>query len=116
MSLPACPSRLFALLLALAACMAPPESNPADVASTPVVPTSQPEPTHSVVANTCAAGRVDCSGEDTCVNLQTDPTHCGSCSNECIPGDACVRGVCLSPPSGMVLVPAGHFNLSLIHI
>jgi hypothetical protein len=30
----------------------------------------------------------------TCVNIQGDPLHCGSCGNACAPGMACIGGTC----------------------
>jgi hypothetical protein len=42
---------------------------------------------------TCAAvGLADCGG--TCVDLQTDTSHCGFCGNACGDGAACVGGGC----------------------
>src|SRR5512139_2171020 len=41
---------------------------------------------------TCGPGTQLCDGE--CANLQTDPDHCGSCSNDCNAGDFCVGGNC----------------------
>ncbi len=29
-----------------------------------------------------------------CVNTQTDPLHCGSCTNACAPGQTCSSGAC----------------------
>jgi VCBS repeat protein/stigma-specific protein Stig1 len=47
----------------------------------------------------CAAGTAVCS--DLCVNLDSDPDHCGSCDNECSSGEPCIDGVCGEPcPSG----------------
>ncbi len=37
-------------------------------------------------------GQVQCSGA--CVNTQSDPNHCGSCTNACAPGSTCTAGVC----------------------
>lgn len=41
--------------------------------------------------STCPAGLTNCSG--TCVNLQTDPAHCGSCTATACNG-TCQSGVC----------------------
>ncbi len=41
---------------------------------------------------TCPGDRVACG--DTCVDPQTDPEHCGTCSNACATGEACVTGAC----------------------
>jgi hypothetical protein len=40
----------------------------------------------------CPEGQRRCN--DRCVNLKTDERHCGSCSNRCAEGVACVDGVC----------------------
>lgn len=40
----------------------------------------------------CAAALTRCSGA--CVDVSTDPTHCGKCGTECDPGQACVDGAC----------------------
>ena len=43
----------------------------------------------------CPGGTTDCDG--TCVNLSTDPTHCGTCDTVCATGTgigACCSGVC----------------------
>jgi hypothetical protein len=44
-------------------------------------------PASSPTKTTC------CSG--TCVDLRTDPAHCGSCPNACPPGRTCCSGVCV---------------------
>lgn len=40
----------------------------------------------------CATGEVACG--NACVELQTDPDHCGGCGKACDPGETCVGGVC----------------------
>ena len=40
----------------------------------------------------CAADELRCDGE--CVNIASDPEHCGACFEACQEGDACVEGVC----------------------
>jgi hypothetical protein len=58
---------------------------------------------------TCDQGFADCNNDpsDGCeVNLQTDPTHCGSCSNACSVANAtttCNGGTC-----GIMQCAAGH--------
>jgi Stigma-specific protein, Stig1/Fibrinogen beta and gamma chains, C-terminal globular domain len=42
----------------------------------------------------CQQPSQDCSG--VCVNTQLDPSHCGSCDNECAAGEVCDEGVCSS--------------------
>lgn len=43
----------------------------------------------------CAEGQTDCAGS--CVTLETDPTHCGSCEVVCSPGYTCADSVCVCP-------------------
>jgi hypothetical protein len=40
----------------------------------------------------CPEGRVDCDGE--CVDLGSDPDHCGVCFAVCADGEACAEGSC----------------------
>jgi hypothetical protein len=47
----------------------------------------------------CDAGLTTCTvnaltGLTACVNLQKDPTHCGSCSTACAADHVCVAGTC----------------------
>lgn len=44
---------------------------------------------------TCSGMLVGCEGE--CVDLSTNPDHCGSCEGECAPGERCESGNCLCP-------------------
>jgi hypothetical protein len=46
--------------------------------------------------NKCATGETCCSG--TCANLQTSTDHCGSCPNKCSPGRVCSNGTCVCAP------------------
>ena len=57
----------------------------------------------------CTTGYTACAGSlgnDACVNLQTDPTHCGACgtsgSTACSANEVCLAGVCTKyvPASG----------------
>lgn len=41
----------------------------------------------------CNSGESACDCE--CINLQTDPNHCGACDNVCAAGESCIDGVCL---------------------
>jgi hypothetical protein len=34
----------------------------------------------------------------TCVDVATDPSHCGGCGAACIPGGTCSDGACIAPP------------------
>ncbi len=48
---------------------------------------------NSVVGGACATGYVECAGR--CVDLSSDPDHCGACdSARCASGVACNGGVC----------------------
>jgi hypothetical protein len=40
----------------------------------------------------CAAGLTLCSG--TCVDLTSDPTHCGGCETACDEGQSCIDRTC----------------------
>jgi hypothetical protein len=51
---------------------------------------------------TCDSGEcgVRCESEleacdATCVNLSSDPNHCGSCNNDCVGGLICLAGSCV---------------------
>lgn len=67
--------------------------------------TTGPEPTSSGCTNgfcTCG-GSAECTGEKVCCgasckNLDTDPTNCGSCGNQCAQGETCKQGVCECSP------------------
>jgi hypothetical protein len=43
----------------------------------------------------CGEGQTDCAGS--CVNLQTDSTHCGSCGVLCASDRTCIDGGCVCP-------------------
>ncbi len=47
----------------------------------------------------CPAGRQCCGGA--CVDLGSDPLHCGGCAIVCNSGEACAAGVCSCPAPGM---------------
>ena len=42
--------------------------------------------------SSCPPGTADCGGA--CVNLASDPTHCGGCAIACAAGTACHNGAC----------------------
>ncbi len=42
----------------------------------------------------CRPGQYDCDG--TCVDLTSDPEHCGRCERACAPGEVCNEGACAS--------------------
>ena len=46
-------------------------------------------------AGGCPTGHEACDGQD-CVDLTSDPDHCGECGNACAEGDACAAGMCVS--------------------
>ncbi|MEM9190527.1 MAG: hypothetical protein AAGF12_15185 [Myxococcota bacterium] len=67
----------------------------------PEVPSPAPLGVDSIVADLlCAlAPRVQCDDTKaqcggTCVDLETDPAHCGGCGIGCAPGEPCRGGVC----------------------
>lgn len=43
----------------------------------------------------CAANEVACG--DVCVDVSSDPAHCGGCNLACAIGEACVEGACTCP-------------------
>ena|GEM_PF-2695734 len=48
----------------------------------------------------CELGKENCGGE--CVDLNSDPSHCGECFNACLPGEVCGMGECLAEcPEGL---------------
>jgi hypothetical protein len=53
----------------------------------------------------CPAGRDDCDGE--CVDLTSDPDHCGGCNQPCADGAACGAGACDADPCPAGLLPCG---------
>jgi hypothetical protein len=55
-------------------------------------PDTQPTPTP---APACAAPNTICAG--VCVDITTDPNHCGNCQNVCPQGLSCVFGNCQCP-------------------
>lgn len=56
----------------------------------------------------CTDGSRDCGG--LCgFDLLSDAANCGQCGNVCVEGATCEQGTCVTPPAGMMLVPAGPF-------
>ena len=48
----------------------------------------------------CPLGKENCGGY--CVDLASDPSHCGECFNACLPGEVCGMGQCLAEcPEGL---------------
>lgn len=68
------------------------------------------------VSDMCSSGQSLCNGQ--CVDLQTDTNNCGTCGNNCTPGDICNKGnceppLCLSPNmlcSGVCINPNINLN------
>lgn len=60
----------------------------------------------------CSAGRTDCGG--VCVDLSTDPDHCGACPARCAAGERCANGVCYASicPTGLTLCGTMCVDLS----
>lgn len=46
----------------------------------------------------CGAGQTYCRGR--CVDLKTDPTHCGACGRTCSAGKQCINGRCRDSGGG----------------
>ena len=71
------------------------------------IPTTTTSPTlTSVQGSNCPGIQTICSG--VCVNLNSDPNHCGTCENNCTSGQFCLRGACTQPcPSGPGLMCDG---------
>ena len=62
----------------------------------------------SLVGAECADGYAQCGGS--CVDLDSDPLHCGACNNACLEGDLCIAGVCegaQAADGGVELADAG---------
>ena len=58
----------------------------------------------------CPSGESHCAGG--CVNLASDPRHCGSCGHHCLAGESCVSGMCSGCSVGQVACPKGCASLS----
>ncbi len=54
---------------------------------------------------TCPNPSQTLCGIDECVDLQTDPEHCGDCERVCDPDQTCVGGQCFSPSLPPLLPP-----------
>ncbi len=63
-----------------------------DFMGTQVHPTFAFADTGFRCCSSCPPGRADCGGA--CVNLATDPAHCGACQVACPAGTACSNGSC----------------------
>ena len=53
----------------------------------------------------CPGNKKMCGG--VCVDVLTDPNHCGGCDHPCSPGSSCANGTCTSGP---VICPPGLTN------
>ena len=79
-------------------------ANPGDGSSTPDMAQNQGD------GGGCKSDNVACGGG--CVNLQTDPSNCGTCGHKCGTNDTCVSGKCqpgavpdMSQPADMSQLP-----------
>ncbi|NVB82693.1 MAG: hypothetical protein HOV81_30230 [Kofleriaceae bacterium] len=53
----------------------------------------------------CAAPLTTCVGEleeETCLDLRSDPAHCGACDTACAPAETCAAGECVCAASSLV--------------
>ena len=58
---------------------------------------------------TCASGQLACGGF--CLNVSSDPNHCGSCSTVCAAGQSCSGGRCIGgSDGGAVMCASGQTN------
>jgi hypothetical protein len=48
----------------------------------------------------CGGEKVCC--DKSCVDTETDPTHCGNCGNRCLSGEVCTNGKCLCASGNVV--------------
>jgi hypothetical protein len=66
-----------------------------------------PRPDASAASDAgCASGRLACDG--VCVDLASDPRHCGACGNQCLPFQICSAGVCgCECAAGLTVCSAG---------
>jgi len=62
---------------------------------------SLPDAAVEAEAAACPPSRVACSG--TCVDLSSDPNHCGNCARACGVLEACVNGSCSAARCGAAL-------------
>jgi hypothetical protein len=66
----------------------------------------------SAGSTSCAAAQTNC-GAVGCVNLASDPKHCGSCGHSCKSGLKCVKGQCSTDTGGgSARCAAGDVNCS----
>jgi hypothetical protein len=61
----------------------------------PLLGTSLATPFTAEAKKKCKKGKKRCRGK--CVNLRTNPDHCGRCNNACADGKICAGGFCLTP-------------------
>lgn len=59
----------------------------------------------------CPEGQMMCGGA--CVDVQTDPTHCGGCATACWLGQSCEAGRCVTPCSGDNMLLCGELCVDI---
>jgi hypothetical protein len=77
----------------------PPDVTPPDVTPPDVTPPDVVEPDRPLPEDLpppCPAGRTLCNGA--CVDLRSDPNHCGACGSVCPSGARCELGACVTTP------------------
>jgi hypothetical protein len=61
----------------------------------------------------CTPGQTICGA--VCVDLQSDPAHCGSCSQACPPGALCKAGACV-PLVSMKIFPSVNYDSTTVQL
>ena len=62
----------------------------------------------------CARGHKFCASVSKCIDVQTDPKHCGQCGNACKSGETCQFGTCKPPcKSGLTACQTGCQDLQV---
>lgn len=65
----------------------------APVAAAPMTPTPAPAQPSDADPAGCPEGLIRCW--DSCVDMSSDPTHCGDCDHACVGSATCIEGVCI---------------------
>ena len=68
--------------------------------SGPIAEATDARATADASTITCPVGKADCNGfaKDGCETNLDDPSHCGSCTNQCAPLSACKDEICCLNP------------------